>query len=100
VKENGQTPDAPGPGRAVVQFFLVPLLVVAVCVGVFFLFSLLTFEHKSPADYLADVRGGAANQRWQSAFELFRPARNARSSPRRRSRSTTACGRTATTTGT
>jgi hypothetical protein len=72
VKENGQTPDAPGPGRAVVQFFLVPLLVVAVCVGVFFLFSLLTFEHKSPADYLADVRGGAANQRWQSAFELSR----------------------------
>jgi HEAT repeat protein len=74
VKES-ETPDdprTPGPGRAVVQFFLVPLLVVAVCVGVFFLFSLLTFEHKSPADYLADVRGGAANQRWQSAFELSR----------------------------
>lgn len=61
-----------GPGRAVVQFFLVPLLVVGVCVGVFFLFSLVTFERKTPADYLADVRGGAANQRWQSAFELSR----------------------------
>ncbi|HET9793319.1 MAG TPA: HEAT repeat domain-containing protein [Thermoanaerobaculia bacterium] len=65
------TPEG-GAGRAVVQFFLVPLLVVAVCVGVFFLFSLLTFEHKTPADYLADVRGGAASQRWQSAFELSR----------------------------
>ncbi len=70
-RDDDSTPEA-GPGRAVVQFFLVPLLVVAVCVGVFFLFSLLTFEHKTPADYLADVRGGAANQRWQSAFELSR----------------------------
>lgn len=65
-------PRAPGAGRAVVQFFLVPLVVVAVCVGVFLLFSLMTFERKSPSDYLADVRGGAANQRWQSAFELSR----------------------------
>jgi len=75
VSDEPEFPDrepAPGPGRAVVQFFLVPLLVVAVCVGVFFLFSLLTFEHKSPSDYLADVKGGAANQRWQSAFELSR----------------------------
>jgi HEAT repeat protein len=71
-RENDDSAREGGPGRAVVQFFLVPLLVVAVCVGVFFLFSLLTFEHKTPADYLADVRGGAANQRWQSAFELSR----------------------------
>ncbi|HET7453262.1 MAG TPA: HEAT repeat domain-containing protein [Thermoanaerobaculia bacterium] len=77
MNENALRPDSDdstdgGPGRAVVQFFLVPLLVVGVCVGVFFLFSLVTFEHKTPADYLADVRGGAANQRWQSAFELSR----------------------------
>jgi HEAT repeat protein len=61
-----------GARRLLWQFFLVPLLVVAVCVGIFFLFSMLTFERKSPSDYLADVRGGAANQRWQSAFELSR----------------------------
>ena len=75
VNESAETPGGPrtpGAGRAVVQFFLVPLLVVAVCVGVFFLFSLLTFEHKTSADYLADVRGGGPNQRWQSAFELSR----------------------------
>lgn len=71
-REDDDSPREGGPGRAVVQFFLVPLLVVAVCVGVFFLFSLVTFERKTPADYLADVRGGAANQRWQSAFELSR----------------------------
>ena len=73
-----------GPGRAVVQFFLVPLVVVAVCVGVFFLFSMLTFEHKTPADYLADVRGGAANQRWQSAFELSRAVSRIPPGPERR----------------
>jgi HEAT repeat protein len=54
------------------QLFLIPLLVVAACVGVFFLFSLLTFEHKSARDYLADVKGGSARERWQSAFELSR----------------------------
>jgi HEAT repeat protein len=65
-------PSEPRGGRLVMQFFLVPLLVVAVCVGIFFLFSMLTFERKSPADYLADVKGGATRERWQSAFELSR----------------------------
>ena len=69
-EEEPQEPNRAWP--VIAQFFLVPLLVVAVCVGIFFLFSLLTFEHKTPAQYLADVRGGAANQRWQSAFELSR----------------------------
>jgi HEAT repeat protein len=59
-----------GAMSVVIQFFLVPLLVVAVCVGLFLLFSLLTFEHKSPSDYLQEVRGGSANRRWQAAFEL------------------------------
>lgn len=50
-------PPEPRGGRLVLQLFLIPLAVVVVCVGIFFLFSLLTFEHKSPADYLADVKG-------------------------------------------
>jgi HEAT repeat protein len=89
VNDDAETPDqdeltkASGPGRAVVQFFLVPLVVVAVCVGVFLLFSLLTFEQKSPSDYLADVKGGAANQRWQSAFELSRAVSRIPPGPRR-----------------
>ena len=65
-------PPEPRGGRVVLQLFLIPLAVVAVCVGIFFLFSLLTFEHKSAADYLADVKGGAPRERWQSAFELSR----------------------------
>ena len=32
----------------------------------------MTFERRSPADELAEVRGGTANRRWQAAFELSR----------------------------
>ena len=59
-------------GSTVARFFLVPLLVVLTAVGIFFAFSLLTFEKRSPADYLQEVRGGSANRRWQAAFELSR----------------------------
>jgi hypothetical protein len=71
------------PWRAVVQLFLVPLLVVAVCAGLFFLFSLLTFENKTPAEYLSEVRGGGASQRWQSAFELSRAVARVPPGPQR-----------------
>ncbi len=54
------------------RFFLLPLLVVAAAVGIFLVFNLMTFERRSPADYLAEVRGGSANRRWQAAFELSR----------------------------
>lgn len=63
--------DAPR-GGTVARFFLVPLLVVATAVGIFFAFSLLTFEKRTPADYLQEVRGGSASRRWQAAFELSR----------------------------
>ena len=59
-------------GSTIARFFLVPLLVVVTAVGIFFAFSLLTFEKRSPADYLQEVRGGSANRRWQAAFELSR----------------------------
>jgi HEAT repeats/PBS lyase HEAT-like repeat len=54
------------------RFFLVPLLVVLTAVAVFWVFSRLTFEQRTPADFLAEVRGGTANRRWQAAFELSR----------------------------
>lgn len=59
-------------GRLVVRFFLLPLLVVGTAVGIFLVFSLMTFERRSPRDYLAEVRGGSAGRRWQAAFELSR----------------------------
>jgi HEAT repeats/HEAT repeat len=58
------------------RLFLLPLLVVATAVGVFWIFSRMTFERRSPADYLQEVRGGSANRRWQAAFELSRSLPN------------------------
>lgn len=58
--------------RLLARFFLVPLLVVGTAVGVFLVFNLMTFERRTPREYLQDVRGGGANRRWQAAFELSR----------------------------
>jgi HEAT repeat protein len=63
--------ETPRRGTAI-RFFLLPLLVVGTAVVIFFVFNLMTFERRSPADYLQEVRGGSANRRWQAAFELSR----------------------------
>jgi HEAT repeat protein len=65
-----------GAGRLIARFFLLPLLVVGAAVGIFLVFNLMTFERRSPRDYLQEVRGGTANRRWQAAFELSRSLPN------------------------
>jgi HEAT repeat protein len=71
--EDAAPAEPAGGGRGTaVRFFLVPLLVVGTAVAMFWLFSRITFERRSPADYLQEVRGGTANRRWQAAFELSR----------------------------
>ena len=67
---------ARGRAGALARFFLLPLLVVGTALGVFLLFNFITFERRSPADYLQEVRGGSANRRWQAAFELSRSIGN------------------------
>lgn len=69
--------------RLVVRFFLLPLLVVGTAVGIFLVFSLMTFERRSPRDYLAEVRGGSAGRRWQAAFELSRRIGSIKPGPER-----------------
>jgi HEAT repeat protein len=54
----------------VLQFFVFPLSIVAVCVTVFVVFGLIASEGKGPRQYLDEVRTGSANRRWQAAFEL------------------------------
>src|SRR5262245_27822103 len=57
----------------VAQFFLFPLIIIGICVGVFLLFGYVTYEQKTPQDYLRAIRsGGGINDevRWQAAFEL------------------------------
>ena len=55
----------------IAQFFLFPLIIIAICIGIFLLFGYLTYEQKTPQEYLNDVRTGSELCcRWQSAYEL------------------------------
>lgn len=54
----------------VLQFFVFPLSIVAVCVAVFVVFGLIASESKGAREYLQEVRTGGSNRRWQAAFEL------------------------------
>jgi HEAT repeat protein len=76
-EERKPPPDAPESipedvsfARTLVQFFLVPAIVVAACVLVFFFFAWLVSDEKTSVDYLREIRVGSANRRWQAAFEL------------------------------
>lgn len=70
------TEEPRGAGKMIVRFFLLPLVVVVAAVGIFLVFNYMTFERRGPRDYLQEVRGGAANRRWQAAFELSRSLGN------------------------
>src|SRR5262245_24990913 len=57
----------------IAQFFLFPLIIIAICIGVFLLFGYVTYVQRSPQEYLNAIRtGGGINDevRWQAAFEL------------------------------
>ncbi|HEY3176474.1 MAG TPA: HEAT repeat domain-containing protein [Candidatus Polarisedimenticolia bacterium] len=58
--------------RELSQFFIVPSLIVLLCVGVFIMFGLLSSENKSARDFLQEVRTRRGGDRWQAAFELSR----------------------------
>ncbi|MDP6578301.1 MAG: HEAT repeat domain-containing protein [Candidatus Marinimicrobia bacterium] len=52
------------------SFFVIPFLVAAFSVLVFFIWSLLTYEPRGAEDYITDIKIGGATKRWQSAYEL------------------------------
>ena len=54
------------------SFFVVPFLIAAFGVLIFFIWSLLTYESKSIEEYIVDIKVGGATKRWQSAYELSR----------------------------
>ena len=52
----------------IAQFFLFPLIIIAICIGIFLLFGYLTYEQKTPQEYLNEVRTGSELCcKWQSA---------------------------------
>src|SRR5215470_16135652 len=64
-------PLAAAPALAV-QFFLIPLAVVAVTVSVYVGFRSLLADDRSASDYLAEIRNGGSDRRWPAAYELSR----------------------------
>jgi HEAT repeat protein len=65
------TPLKTAPALAV-QFFLIPLAVVAVLVAIYTGFQLLVSDERTAQEYLDDVRTGGRERRWPAAFELSR----------------------------
>ena len=66
-----RNPIKAAPALAV-QFFLIPLTVVAVTVSVYVGFRSLLADDRSPKDYLAEIRNGGSDRRWPAAYELSR----------------------------
>jgi HEAT repeats len=68
--ETEEAPERQTTPFLVLQFFIFPMAIVAVCVTVFVIFGLIASEGKSARAYLEEVRAGGTNRRWQAAFEL------------------------------
>ena len=66
-----RNPFVAAPALAV-QFFLIPLTVVAITVSVYVGFRSLLADDRKPQDYLAEVRNGGSDRRWPAAYELSR----------------------------
>ncbi len=66
-----RNPLAAAPALAV-QFFLIPLAVVGIMVGVYVGFRTLLADDRQAQDYLAEVRNGGSDRRWPAAYELSR----------------------------
>ncbi len=57
-------------GRTLLQFFVIPMAVVALGVGIFLGFAWLVSDDATPQDFLQQIRAGGAHQKRQAAFEL------------------------------
>lgn len=64
-------PLAAAPALAV-QFFLIPLSVVAVTAAIYVGFRSLLADDRTAQDYLIEIRTGGENRRWPAAYELSR----------------------------
>jgi HEAT repeat protein len=64
-------PLATAPALAV-QFFLIPLAVVAVVAAIYVGFRTLVTDDRTAQDYLTEIRTGGNNRRWPAAYELSR----------------------------
>ena len=54
------------------QFFIVPLVIVCACLGVYLFFRYMVSEPNSPADLISEIRVGGAVSRKHAAHQLVR----------------------------
>ena len=66
-----RNPLVAAPALAV-QFFLIPLVVVAVTAGVYLGFRSMLTDGRGAHEYLAEVQNGGTDRRWPAAYELSR----------------------------
>ena len=66
-----RNPLAAAPALAV-QFFLIPLAVVAIVGLVYLGFRSLLADDRSAQEYLSEIRHGGSSRRWPAAYELSR----------------------------
>lgn len=62
--------DTDSPLRAFFGLFIVPLVVVLICVGVFVGFGWIAYDHQDLDGYLNDLRSSWKPRRAQAAYEL------------------------------
>ena len=68
----GTSADVPkeSPRTILFQFVVFPLGIVAIAVGIFFLFGKLASDEQTVPDYLNEVKSGGRRERWQAAYQL------------------------------
>src|SRR5712691_5507796 len=66
-----RNPLVAAPALAI-QFFLIPLAVVAVTVMVYVGFRSMIADNRTAQDYLTEIRTGGSTRRWPAAYELSR----------------------------
>lgn len=69
-EESPPQPVGGGALRSVVGLFIVPLLVVVLCVAVFVGFGWIAYDQRTTTDYLNDLRSRWGPRRAQAAYEL------------------------------
>jgi len=70
-EQAARNPLVTAPALAV-QFFLIPLAVVALAGSVYVGFRSLLADDRTAQDYLAEIRNGGSTRRWPAAYELSR----------------------------
>ena len=83
IAEDAQVGAEASAGVRAFQFFLVPLGIIGVCIGVFWVLMQVVVDPRTPQDWLQDVRDGGPNVRPHAALKLVESLRRAEAPDRR-----------------